>query len=301
MRRADAMLLIAEPLGITTLSYQYSNPPYISALMFTTADAMATFAEPYRAMWRSEGAAPRASVEVGYAFDSSFALTRERARARRARLEAAGAKFVFCFFDEALQRDKYGTTHPRDLEAELGLLLRRVEQDPTVGLILKPQFMRNSPASVPELRSIIEAAERTGRVVVASEGAHRNNVLPAEAALSADIAIGYLSGGTASLEAALAGARSVMLNPYGFVTPHDDVYARSPVVYRSMPDALDAIDRFRRGEAGFAGVGDWSPIARHFDKFCDGGAARRTRMFIESAFAGMFAGGRPTAKTGEVI
>ena len=232
-------------------------------------------------------------------FDSSFALTRRRAGERRARLEAAGARFIYCFFDESLQRDKYGTTHPSDLEADLRLLLQRLLDDPSAGLILKPQFMRFAPKEVPELRAVIEAAERTGRAMVVSDGVHRNNVLPAEAALSADIAIGHASGGTASLEAALVGRRSVMLNPYGFVTPHDALYATCGLVYPSLPHALDAIDRFRRGDRDAGGVGDWSPIVHHFDPFRDGHAARRTRHLIEAAIDGRFAGGAHAAPGGE--
>jgi hypothetical protein len=93
-------------------------------------------------------------------------------------------------------------------------------------------------------------------------------------------------GATASLEAALAGRRSLLLNPYGFTGANDTIYSRADIVYRSMGEALDAVSRHRRGEPRAARLGDWSEILPVFDAFRDGRAADRMRKFIETLLSG---------------
>jgi hypothetical protein len=118
------------------------------------------------------------------------------------------------------------------------------------------------------------------RYVEISHGSHRNTVFPAEAALAADIAIGHVFGATASLEAARAGRRSLMLNEHGFKGVHDHVYERAEIVFSSLGDALEAVRRYRAGDPAHAELGDWTPILDYFDPFRDGDSGRRMRSLL---------------------
>ena len=251
--------------------------------LLTTADVMATFSPRFHDRWKLDGYAPHQFVDVGYPFDASFSLVTERARERRERLRAAGAEFVICYFDESVHDDKYGLVHRKEYTDELLRLVGRLERDRTLGLVIKTQFHHNLDRLPLDLTEAISRAERTGRLERPTHGSHRNSVFPAEAALSADIAVGHAIGGTASLEAALAGRRSLIVNAYGFRSAADALYARCDIVCPSLNAALDAIDAYRRGDPARVGLGDWSSILHEFDPFRDGRAADRLREIVETA------------------
>jgi len=282
---ADAMQMVAQDSGVRTVSFQYSNMAQVAPVMKTAQSCMLTFAPLYHDRLRWPAWNGRI-VDVGYPFDYAFARLRERAELHRKDLASRGAQFVLAYFDESVQSDRWGLISESDHERELGRLLDSLLSDPGLGLVLKPQFQRNAAARMSRLATRFDAARRTGRLLELSHGVHRNVVFPAEAALTADLAIGHVVGATASLEAALAGRRSLLLNPYGFTGANDALYARADIVYRTMDDALDAIDRHRRGEPGAVRLGDWSEILPAFDAFRDGRAAERTREFIQRLLDG---------------
>ncbi|HXG55446.1 MAG TPA: hypothetical protein VNJ03_08730 [Vicinamibacterales bacterium] len=280
---ADAMQLVAPALGIRTLSYQYSNMTHPSLPMLSTADELLTFAPMFHSRFTWPGFTPPAFTNVGYVFESSFELAGPRAAARRERMQAAGAKFVIGFFDESIQRDKYGWVSADDHEAELRALVELVLGDPSVGLVIKTQFHHNIQLASSKLKADLAEAERTGRLEMPSHGRHRNSVLPCEVAASSDITIGHVFGGSASLESALAGSRSVMVNSLGIVSLADPLYARAQIVLPSMDAVLAAIAALRRGDPGRQALGDWTPILSEFDVFRDGRSADRFRAAVESA------------------
>jgi hypothetical protein len=285
MRASSSMLTIAPALGIRTISYQYSNLSFPSLLLLTTADVMATMSPHFHSRFVWHGIQPTRFVDIGYAYDGSFPLVKGRAAACRKRLTDAGASYVVCYFDESVQTDRYGLVHATEYEAELLELVERLMADPTLGLVLKPQFQRNLDGRSARFRAAVEAALATGRFEIPSHGRHRNSVLPGEAAMAADVAIGHIFGGTASLEAALVGTRSLILNPYGFRGANDGLYALSDIVYPTLDAALEAIARHRRGEPGARALGDWSGIIEAFDPWRDGRSCERLRALVEEAMS----------------
>lgn len=283
MRWADAMQLIAPLMDIRTISYQYSNMNRVGPFMMTTSDMMVTFSPLYHQRWAHNGIRPGKFIDAGYVFDGSFKYVRERAYLLKSQLARAGAKFIICYFDENPITDKYGIVTFEAHWTEILTLLSLVIDDPSIGLIVKTQFQWNSPRHLGKLENVRVAAESTGRYVELTHGLHRNIVFPAEAALSADIIIGQAVGSTASLEAALAGGRSILLNPYDMKGDNDPLYARADIVYSSLEDALEAIKELRRGKPERIDLGDWSPIIHHFDPFRDGRSGERMRRLLEQS------------------
>jgi hypothetical protein len=277
---ADAMQVVAPRLGVTTVSYQYSNISLVSPSIMTSADVMVLFSPAYETNWTYEDVRPRQFVAGGYPFDYAFATVRRRAQAHRERLEAAGARFVVAYFDESLQRDRYGVVHAEDHRAELDALARMVLADPTVGVLVKTQFAANTPSRAHPDDAELRAAIQTGRFIeVSGGGMLRNNAFPSEAALAADIAVAQVIGGTAALEAALAGRRCLMIDACGWPGTWDDVYRRADILRPSIEAALASIQAWRAGNAPT--VGDWSPILGFFDGYRDGRAAVRLRALLE--------------------
>ena len=168
-----------------------------------------------------------------------------------------------------------------DHSSEIMALLELVVNDASIGLVVKTQFQRNSPENISEIATARAKAEATGRYIELVHGIHRNIVFPAEAALSADIAIGHAVGATAALEAVLAGTRCILLNPYDVRGNNDLLYAKVDVVYHSIDSTLNAIEDFRAGNPKRANLGDWASIMDQFDPFRDGNAGHRMRNLLE--------------------
>jgi len=280
---ADAMQLIAAPMGITTLSYQYSNLPYSSLPMITTADKLATFSPMFERRFTYSGYPPPTFVNCGYVFSSSFPAVRNRAAERRSRMAAAGAMFVVGFFDESIQADKYGLVDIDEYENELLQLLEWMHRDPTHGVVFKTQFLAHQSRLSAKVTAAVAEAVETQRFEMPSIGRHRNVVLPCEVAASADFTIGHAFGGTAPLESALAGCRSLLVNSCNLITEADAVYGRVDVVVPSVGAALTAIDEYRAGSPSRRQLGDWGPILPDFDAFRDEGSASRLYGMVAAA------------------
>ena len=277
-----AMAVVAETMQIPLVAYQYSNLALPSVAMLSTADHFLLFHKDFRSVWESEGVAPGNFEAIGYPYDGVFDRVRERAKGHRQGLEAAGVKFVICLFDESVQHDRYGfihrDTHLRDIHSLLTYLLDM----PDVGLVVKSQFRSNTPSQLYPEDPVLHEAAQTGRYLELNVGAERRNlVYPAEAALVADIAVGNIVGATASLEAALAGCRSLLVDSHGQVRYRRDLYDKADIVYPSMRSAVDAIRRLHRGDSSAARLGDWTPIIDQFDSFRDGASTLRLKSFLE--------------------
>jgi hypothetical protein len=278
---ADAMQLVAPQLQVTTIAYQYSNMGFVSPLMMSTADKFLLFSDMYKVLYQTEGIAPGEFRSMGYLYDGIFSLVEGKAKAHRAMLARSGAAFVICYFDESVQNDRWGLVSRDDHLAELHALADAVLHDDTLAVVVKSQFMFNSPSQLYPGDELIQRAKETGRYLELMEGNYRNDVYPTEAALIADLCIGHKFGATAALEAAIAGARTVLLDPYGTKAFWDNILAKVDVEYPTLEKLMDAIAKFRAGAADSKSLGDWSTILDYFDPHRDGKAIERLRKTVE--------------------
>lgn len=280
---ADAMQLVAEDVGVTTIAYQYSNLGNVSPNLLTTADTLVTFSALYQSVFEAGNIRPAKVVSAGYPYNGVRQQVASRSREHRRMLNARGATFVLCYFDESVQYDKWGLVNREAHLAELHHLARAILEDADLGLVVKSQFMKNSPSQLYPEDVLLREAKATGRYLELLQGFHRNDVYPTEAALAADLCIAHKFGATAALESAVAGVRTVMLDSYGTRTHWDSIYSRADIEYQSMSDVIAAIRDHRAGNPDRAALGDWSGIIGEFDPFRDGTASDRLRGLVEHA------------------
>jgi len=279
-RVGDAAQLVAAEVGVTTVALQYSNTPFVSPGMMSTADVFLVFSDAYRAVFESAGIGPGRFVVNGYLYDGVAPFVRSKAREHRRHLEQHGARFVICYFDESVQHDRWGVISTHDHLSELHALARLVVASGDVGVIVKSQFMRNSPSAVYRSDALLAEAVRTGRYLEVREGVHRNDVYPTEVALAADICIGHKFGATAALEAAAAGSRALLIDAHGVVTEWDRVYATSDVVVGDIWQAIAAIEQFRAETGARSSLGNWDGIRAVLAPALPEDALTRTRQVI---------------------
>ena len=190
---------------------------------------------------------------------------------------------MICLFDESVSDGPYGSISSDAHLHDIHVVLRYLLQKPDVGLIIKSQFQFNSPSQLYPEDSILQKAAQTGRYLelnVSGNRGRRNVVYPAEAALASDIALGNMVGVTASLEAALTGCRSLLVDSHGQRRPRRDLYDKANIVYPSMESVIEAIRQLRQGDPSTEKLGDWSPIIDQMDAFRDGRSALRLKSFL---------------------
>ncbi len=279
---SDAMQLVSADLQITTVAYQYSNIGFTSTGMLTTADKFLTFSKMYEEIYTTSGGiSPKEFIPVGYLYNHIPAVVHNKAMINRNILRAAGAKFIVCYLDESVQHDRWGLVSVEDHLDEIHSLARLVIKDPTFGVVIKSQFILNTPNKLYPNDEIINAAKATGRYLELADGIHRNDIYPAEAALVSDFCIGHKFGATAALEAAVAGVRTVLLDKYGTKTHWDGLYAQADIEYETMGLVLNKIEEYRFGNSAQT-LGNWDPILHHFDAYRDGSAVIRLRETVRS-------------------
>jgi hypothetical protein len=261
---ADAIQLCAERIGIQTIAIQYSNMGFVSPGMMTTADQFLIFSEMYKQVFSFPGIEPIEFVRVGYLYDGVAELVRARAAAHRSKLHAKGANFIVCYFDESVQHDRWGLVSKEDHLAELNCLALKVLTDRSFGVVIKSQYIKNSPSMLYPDDELIQKAHATGRYLELKEGNHRNDIYPAEAAMASDICIGHKFGATAALEAAISGIRTVILDSYGTKTEWDSLYGSVNIEFVNIEQAVEAISQYRKGDATQQDLGDWTKIISHF-------------------------------------
>ena len=120
--------------------------------------------------------------------------------------------------------------------------------------------------------------------VLAIHGSHP----PAAAALAADIAIqGQLSAGTAALESALAGVRTLLLDREGWHVSPLYRLGVGRVVFTNWDDLWNALTDHWASPGGVPGLGDWSPMLNELDPFRDGRAAERMGTYLHWLIEGL--------------
>ena len=281
---ADAMNLIGSDMNVHTFSYQYSNMSEIGPIMMSTADTMFSFSPLFHERWSKNGIQPKSFIDIGYPFDSSFDLVKERARELRYQLTKNNTLFIISYFDESVQdnSNKYGFMSINNHYQEISALAKLVIQDPSTAVIIKTQFQRNSPGVLFKGEKIFESAKATGRFVELIYGKNRNIVFPVEAALASDLVIGHVIGATSGLEAALVGSRCILLNP-NVQGANIEIFKQADILYDNLDLALSAIALFREGKPEYQNLGNWEPIIDLFDSYQDGQSANRLRAVLESA------------------
>lgn len=283
----EALRELGGALAVYQRSYE-GNPTVQTALL---ADVYFGFSCNGAAVEAGAGSAIDCYVTTGYLGDHRFPLVREEAGKVRRMLQQNGARRIAAYFDEGSFPDARWGVDARRLQAHYAFLLEKLLGEHDFGLVLKPKVPATLAQRLGPLGKLLERAVATGRCYVYTEGVLQGSAPPAQAALSADLAIhGSLASGTAAVEAALAGVPTVLLD--------DDGWTMSPlyrlgvgrVVFKEWDALWYTWNESRAHPGAVPGFADWSPILDEIDPFRDGRAAERMGTFLKWMVEGFSAG-----------
>ena len=231
-----------------------------------------------------KGIGPVNFKSAGYSYSYAHEYICERSKSYRKVFEDNGVDFIICYFDERVCfNNKWGTVENESHLNDLKTLVNFILSNKRVGLVIKSQFMKYSPSHWYPNENIFERALSTNRYLELNEGhkINRNDILPTEAALVADICISQKFGATAALESAILQKRTILMNKYPIRTEFDQLYSKSQIVFSSMEETIDAIKEFILDNKDYVNLGDWSPIINEFNAFEDLDNLKRIRDIID--------------------
>ncbi|MCH2666259.1 hypothetical protein MK139_18235, partial [bacterium] len=205
-------------------------------------------------------------VSAGYVHDHAFHLVGDRSRRLRKRIVEAGAGFVVTYFDENSSGDKRVNVSNQFAEVNYRFLLKRMLEDSTLGVILKPKKPSTLRARLSEdVQDLLDRAIATGRCVLMDEGVVTTPQLPCEPALASDLCIGLLFGATATLEGQLAGTPGILVDRER-VTYHPlREQGLGRFVFDDWPSLWSALSSYRRDPDSVPGLGDWGTVLDELD------------------------------------
>ena len=267
---SDAVQLVSDNIGLTTVGIQYSNLPVKNCLMDSTPDKFLIFSDIYKTIFSDKYFSPREFIVTGYPYRNVQNFVRSPAEKLRKELHNKGADLIIGYFDENVLSGKFSLTNRDHHYEEISQLAKLVLSNPSIAVVVKPQFTANTTEHLYHSDSLIKKAFDTGRLLDLCRGQDvRNRVYPAETGLICDICVGNMLGGTASLEVAVIGSRSAMINPYNVEAPWVNLLSDQNIMFGDLHDVLRATNNMNRDDLLKTDIGDWSSVVKNFDPFDD--------------------------------
>lgn len=267
--------------GGVMAAYQRSVQEFPSRETSVVADIFFSFSKTNVELEKRAHSMIGYHVVTGYLGDHRFELSRPMAQQVRNALKKNGAQTIIAFFDEGSMDDACWHTGHQFMRENYQFLLEKFLADPSLGLVLKPKVPVSLERRLGPVAELLRRAKQTGRCYVFEAGSLHGSYPPAVAALSANVSIhGHMAAVTAGMEAALAGAPTLLLDREGW--PVSPLYqlGKGKVVFTDWPSLWNACQEHWKTPGGVPGFGDWSSMIDEFDPFRDGRAAERMGMYL---------------------
>ena len=193
-------------------------------------------------------------------------------------------------FDENSLDDFRWHTGHQHFQIDYEFLLTQLLEDPFLGIIFKPKTPITLRKRLGPVAELLAQGEKTGRCVLLGSGAMQSTTAPIEAGLAADVTVGNLPSATSSIECALGGVPSLLIDRWGF--PRSPLYrlGLGKMVFKEWDTLWRAWEEHWKSPGGIPGFGDWSPMLDELDPFRDGRAAERMGNYLKWLIEGLKAG-----------
>lgn len=215
----------------------------------------------------------------GYICDYKFKNKKIKAEELRYKLTSNGIKYIIGFFDQGYSADSMFQMGYHISDAGYQFLLNKILTHDDIGIIIKPKKPKILNLKLSNISNdFLEKAIRSKRCILLNDYAvhHVKNFedIPAQVAMASDITIhDTLLAGTAALESALVGCKSLMFDYFGAKNSLFN-HSNLDIVYTDWDLLWSKIieDKNKKSNNNF---GDWSKIIKKFDPYMDGKANQR--------------------------
>ncbi|PCI27235.1 MAG: hypothetical protein COB67_08940 [SAR324 cluster bacterium] len=281
---AEAMHRVGGIMAIWQRALEDRSGPSLACC----ADIIFGFSPEHAELEKAHGSTASYHIAVGYPGDHRFPLLRPEAKKLRNMLKAKGAKKILAYFDEnSIDDGRWFEGHEHMAES-YDFIIRKVLENPELGLIIKSKKPENLRKRLGKVAESLQELEETGRCYVFEENFRCSAIPPAIAALASDIAIhGYLHAGTAAIEAALAGTRTLVLDLEGWaVSSMYQQIKQGDVVFQDWEGLWSSLESYWSAPDQFPNFGKMEAFLNQIDPFRDGKAASRIGEFMHCLIEG---------------
>lgn len=277
--QSEALHASLEDLGGISVSLQRSIEFEPRFYRRTVVDVHFAFAKDSADSESLSGSQVRQFIVAGYPFDSVFSRARNASKDWVAGLRSRGASFILCYFDEnrGFVPRRFGGR--KQNQADYTFLCDRLEEDPTLGLILKPKRPQLLAESLGPVWFRLKGLMDSGRCLYLDGNGIDERYLPCAAAAASDAVINFLEGGTAGLEAALLGKKVFLLRHQEELGLFDQLPPGS-VIFEDWTCLWKAIQQLR-SEPNHPTLGSWEPVLDHLVSLRDGSSADRIGFYLK--------------------
>ena len=221
----------------------------------------------------------------GYITDYKFDKVDKDSLELKEKLRSKGVKYVLGFFDQGAMKDEFFELYSYDISC-IGykFLIKKILENDKYGLIIKPKKPKLLKEKLGETYLMLQKAKETNRCIVL-ENFDKNHVknfddIPAKIAKASDLTIhDNVLAGTAALESALVGSKSVMFDYYKSKKNQFESDGLN-IVFRDWNLLWEEIEKDYKNISN-SNLGDWNKIIHKFDKFRDGRSNVRITNFIK--------------------
>jgi hypothetical protein len=222
------------------------------------------------------GSKNKYNIITGLISNDNKSLLETEAQKIRNRLISSGAQKIVCVMDENSANDaRWHTGHELQRE-NYRFVLEKVLGNPWLGVVFKPKKSNTLYRRLGSVNNLLSEAKKTGRCIVLDKsGKHVSNVPAILGGLVADVTIhGHLSAGTAALECALHGKRTLLIDREGAPFSKLNELPKGSVVFDNWMDAIDPE------------FGDWSDFIKEYNPFNDNKGSYRMSLYMQDLLDG---------------
>ena len=225
-------------------------------------------------------------ISLGYIGDYKFLNKKNDSKKLRENLLKTGAKYILGFFDQGYDEDTFFSVGYPSSRSGYKFLLEKIISNENFALIIKPKKPKLLKKKLKDVYDLLLKAKGTGRCIV-FDNYHENHVknfddIPAKIAMASDLTIhDTLIAGTAGLESALVGCKSIFFDYYNSSNNRFEGKDLN-IVYRDWNLLWEEILKdFKKKDIN---LGNWESIINKFDIYKDGKTNIRIMSFINNFF-----------------
>ena len=210
---------------------------YQTPMMISCVDNFFCFFKEHENAFKWNNIGPKKFTVTGYTF-----LNKHKNRdieSLKKKLNKDGVENIITYFDESMQKDRWGFKSYETCKLEYEILSDFIVKNKNYAVILKPQFVRNTITLFNSIK--IQKALKTNRLIEIKSGTHRNLITPQQVGSISDFSISDLLGGTAGLEAGLAGSLVFFINPVNYRSMLYKTYYESGMLVKDLDSVLNLI------------------------------------------------------------
>ena len=220
---------------------------------------------------------------LGYINDYKFKEKKNSSIELKEKLLKTGAKYIIGFYDQGSSDDNMFEIGHNPSRVGYEFLLNKIIHDKNFALIIKPKKPAMLKNKLGEIYNLLIKAKETKRCIVLDNiDFHETKNLediPAKIAMASDLTIhDTLLAGTAGLESAMTGTKSVFFDYYNATKSQFDKEDLK-IVFRDWNYLWSEI--LKDLEFGNNSLGNWKDIIDDFDAFRDGKTNIRIVEFLK--------------------